>query len=188
MSDQKPITPPEEPEFSSRNVRSNVAPIFQILQSEQLILQRTDQKAFTLMSLLAAFMVFFIVHFPKVMDGQQINMIGAVMILIYFLNATFGLINLMLVIVPRIRNDMNHEDLPDINATFFGGIVQCDMVASGVIAAFKNVNLKIPVVVRLEGTNSEKARILVEESGLKERLILANGIRDAAKKAVAITS
>ena len=46
------------------------------------------------------------------------------MILIYFLNATFGLINLMLVIVPRIRNDMNHEDLPDINATFFGGIVQ----------------------------------------------------------------
>ena len=124
MSDQKPITPPEEPEFSSRNVRSNVAPIFQILQSEQLILQRTDQKAFTLMSLLAAFMVFFIVHFPKVMDGQQINMIGAVMILIYFLNATFGLINLMLVIVPRIRNDMNHEDLPDINATFFGGIVQ----------------------------------------------------------------
>ena len=124
MSDQKPITPPEEPEFRSRNVRSNVAPIFQILQSEQLILQRTDQKAFTLMSLLAAFMVFFIVHFPKVMDGQQINMIGAVMILIYFLNATFGLINLMLVIVPRIRNDMNHEDLPDINATFFGGIVQ----------------------------------------------------------------
>ena len=49
MSDQKPPVTPEEPEFSSRNVRSNVAPIFQILQSEQLILQRTDQKAFTLM-------------------------------------------------------------------------------------------------------------------------------------------
>ena len=124
MSNQKPITTTEEPEFSSRNVRSNVAPIFQILQSEQLILQRTDQKAFTLMSLLAAFMVFFIVHFPKVMGNGEINFLTAIMVLIYFINATLGLINLMLVIVPRIRNDMSHEDLPDVNATFFGGIVQ----------------------------------------------------------------
>ena len=124
MTDQKPITTTEEPEFSSRNVRSNVAPIFQILQSEQLILQRTDQKAFTLMSLLAAFMVFFIVHFPKVMGNGEINFLTAIMVLIYFINATLGLINLMLVIVPRIRNDMSHEDLPDVNATFFGGIVQ----------------------------------------------------------------
>ena len=45
----------EEHEFSSRNVRSNIAPIFHILQSEQLILQRTDQKAFTLMSILGVF-------------------------------------------------------------------------------------------------------------------------------------
>ena len=124
MTDQKPITTTEEPEFSSRNVRSNVAPIFQILQSEQLILQRTDQKAFTLMSLLAAFMVFFIVHFPKVMGNGEINFLTAIMVLIYFINATLGLINLMLVIVPRIRNDMSHEDLPDVNATFFCGIVQ----------------------------------------------------------------
>ena len=124
MTDQKPITTTEEPEFSSRNVRSNDAPIFQILQSEQLILQRTDQKAFTLMSLLAAFMVFFIVHFPKVMGNGEINFLTAIMVLIYFINATLGLINLMLVIVPRIRNDMSHEDLPDINATFFGGIVK----------------------------------------------------------------
>ena len=57
MSEEKPIKI-EESEFTSWNVRSNIAPIFQILQSEQLILQRTDQKAFTLMSLLAAFMVF----------------------------------------------------------------------------------------------------------------------------------
>ena len=65
MSDQKPLVTPEEPEFSSRNVRSNVAPIFQILQSEQLILQRTDQKAFTLMSLLAAFYGFLYCPFSK---------------------------------------------------------------------------------------------------------------------------
>ena len=64
MPEQKQkIQTAEEPEFSSRNVRSNIAPIFQILQSEQNILQRTDQKAFTLMSILGVFMVFFIVHF-----------------------------------------------------------------------------------------------------------------------------
>ena len=123
MSEEKPIKT-EEPEFTSWNVRSNIAPIFQILQSEQLILQRTDQKAFTLMSLLAAFMVFFIVHFSKVMANNEINVLSAVMVIVYFINAAFGLINLMLVIVPRIRNDMSHKDLPEINATFFGGIIQ----------------------------------------------------------------
>ena len=123
MSEEKPIKI-EESEFTSWNVRSNIAPIFQILQSEQLILQRTDQKAFTLMSLLAAFMVFFIVHFSKVMANNEINVLSAVMVIVYFINAAFGLINLMLVIVPRIRNDMSHKDLPEINATFFGGIIQ----------------------------------------------------------------
>jgi hypothetical protein len=123
MSEEKPIKI-EEHEFTPRNVRSNIAPIFQILQSEQLILQRTDQKAFTLMSLLAAFMVFFIVHFSKVMNNNDINVLSAIMVIVYFINAAFGLINLMLVIVPRIRNDMSHKDLPEINATFFGGIIQ----------------------------------------------------------------
>ena len=70
----------------------------------------------------------------------------------------------------------------------FGGIVRCDMVAAGVIAAFKSVDLQIPVVVRLEGTNSEEAHILVNKSGLGERLQIADGIREAAKKAVAAVS
>jgi len=70
----------------------------------------------------------------------------------------------------------------------FGGIVRCDMVAAGVIAAFKSVDLQIPVVVRLEGTNSEEAHILVNKSGLGERLQIADGIREAAKKAVAAAS
>ena len=70
----------------------------------------------------------------------------------------------------------------------FGGIVRCDMVAAGVIAAFKNVNLQIPVVVRLEGTNSEEAYQLVNESGLTDSLLMADGIRDAAEKAVAAAS
>ena len=59
------------------------------------------------------------------------------------------------------------------------------MVAAGVIEAFKNVNLKIPVVVRLEGTNSAEARTLVSESGLGESLQMAEGIQQAAQKAVA---
>ena len=70
----------------------------------------------------------------------------------------------------------------------FGGIVRCDMVAAGVIAAFKSVDLQIPVVVRLEGTNSEEAHLLVNNSGLGERLQMAEGIREAAKKAVAAVS
>ena len=116
-----PSSPPkEEHEFSSRNVRSNIAPIFHILQSEQLILQRTDQKAFTLMSILGVFMVFFIVHFPKI----EITYLSGIMVFIYFITAGSGLVNLMLVIVPRIRDDMGHDDLPEINATFFGGIIQ----------------------------------------------------------------
>ena len=67
----------------------------------------------------------------------------------------------------------------------FGGIVRCDMVAAGVIAAFKNVKLQIPVVVRLEGTNAEEAHQLVNGSGLTDSLLMADGIRDAAERAVA---
>ena len=70
----------------------------------------------------------------------------------------------------------------------FGGIVRCDMVAAGVIAAFKNVDLQIPVVVRLEGTNSEEAHMLVKGSKLGEKLRMADGIHDAAEKAVAAVS
>ena len=117
--------PPSEPaEFASKHVRSNIAPIFFIIQSEQLILQRTDQKAFTLMSLLGVFMVFFIVHFPKVIAADNFNYLSGLMVFLYFISATLGLINLMMVIVPRVRNDLGHEDLPEVNATFFGGITQ----------------------------------------------------------------
>ena len=70
----------------------------------------------------------------------------------------------------------------------FGGIVRCDMVAAGVIAAFKNVDLQIPVVVRLEGTNAEEAHMLVKDSKLGDKLQMAEGISDAAKKAVTAVS
>ena len=67
----------------------------------------------------------------------------------------------------------------------FGGIVMCDMVAAGVIAAINNVDLKVPVVVRLEGTNAKEAHQIVNDSGLGSRLQMADGLRDAAEKAVA---
>ena len=70
----------------------------------------------------------------------------------------------------------------------FGGIVRCDMVAAGVIAAFKNLDLQIPVVVRLEGTNAEEAHMLVKDSKLGDKLQMADGISDAAKKAVTAVS
>ena len=65
----------------------------------------------------------------------------------------------------------------------FGGIVRCDMVANGVIAAAKEVNLSIPLVVRLEGTNVEAGRKALAESGLD--LIVGEGMADAAEKVVA---
>ncbi|CAF4013738.1 unnamed protein product [Rotaria sp. Silwood1] len=65
----------------------------------------------------------------------------------------------------------------------FGGIVRTDMVARGVVAAGKNLNISIPVVVRLEGTNVEEGNRVIAESGMS--FIVANGMSDAAEKVVA---
>ncbi|HET6545257.1 MAG TPA: ADP-forming succinate--CoA ligase subunit beta [Rhodanobacteraceae bacterium] len=70
-----------------------------------------------------------------------------------------------------------------ILVNIFGGIVRCDLIAEGIIAAVREVGLTIPVVVRLEGTNVEKGRELLANSGLK--ITPATDLNDAAKKAVA---
>jgi succinyl-CoA synthetase beta subunit len=70
-----------------------------------------------------------------------------------------------------------------ILVNIFGGIMKCDVIAEGVIAAAKELSLKVPLVVRLEGTNVEKGRELLANSGLK--ITPADGLTDAAKKAVA---
>ena len=67
----------------------------------------------------------------------------------------------------------------------FGGIVRCDVVAEGVVAAFKNVGISIPVVVRLEGTNSKEANEIIAGSGLGDRLLKAESLKEAAEKSVA---
>src|SRR6266850_5281256 len=65
----------------------------------------------------------------------------------------------------------------------FGGIMRCDIVAEGVVAAAKDVGVKVPIVVRLEGTNVEQGREILRSSGLAFRV--ADGMRDAAEKVVA---
>jgi succinyl-CoA synthetase beta subunit len=70
-----------------------------------------------------------------------------------------------------------------ILVNIFGGIMKCDVIAEGIIAAAKAVGLSVPLVVRLEGTNVEKGKQLLKESGLA--LITAEDLADAAKKAVA---
>ncbi len=67
----------------------------------------------------------------------------------------------------------------------FGGIMKCDVIAEGVIAAAKEVDLSVPLVVRLEGTNVEKGKELMANSGLP--IISADDLEDAAKKVVAAT-
>ena len=64
----------------------------------------------------------------------------------------------------------------------FGGILRCDVLATGVVAAAKKLGINIPVVVRMEGTNMEEGHSILEKSGLN--FIIGNGMKDGAKKAV----
>jgi succinyl-CoA synthetase beta subunit len=65
----------------------------------------------------------------------------------------------------------------------FGGIVRCDLIAEGIIKAVQEVNVSVPVVVRLEGNNAEKGAELLTNSGLA--VIAASDLGDAARKIVA---
>ncbi len=75
---------------------------------------------------------------------------------------------------------LSDKNVKAILVNVFGGIVRCDRVAGGIIQAAKNIDLRLPVIVRLEGTNAEAAQKMLDESGLN--LISANGLRDAAQK------
>ncbi len=70
-----------------------------------------------------------------------------------------------------------------ILVNIFGGIMKCDVIAQGIINAAKTVNLSVPLVIRLEGTNVERGKKLLKESGVE--LIAADDLADAAQKAVA---
>ena len=70
-----------------------------------------------------------------------------------------------------------------ILVNIFGGIMKCDIIADGIVAAAKEVNLSVPLVVRLEGTNVEQGKAILENSGLP--IVSANDLGDAARKIVA---
>ncbi|WP_349363163.1 MAG: ADP-forming succinate--CoA ligase subunit beta [Roseitalea porphyridii] len=73
-----------------------------------------------------------------------------------------------------------------ILVNIFGGIMRCDVIAEGVVAAVKEVGLKVPLVVRLEGTNVDQGKAILNDSGLD--IIAADDLDDAAKKIVAAVS
>jgi len=77
---------------------------------------------------------------------------------------------------------LSDQNVKGVLINIFGGIVRCDMIARGVIAAAKKTELKMPLVVRLEGTNVDEGKRLLNESGLN--LIVGDGMADAAEKIV----
>jgi len=74
------------------------------------------------------------------------------------------------------------ESIDTILVNIFGGIVNCEVIAKGIIKAIQTLDIKIPIVVRLEGTNVENARKILKKSNLK--VINADGFDDVAKKAI----
>jgi succinyl-CoA synthetase beta subunit len=78
---------------------------------------------------------------------------------------------------------LSNDNVAAILVNIFGGIVRCDLIAQGIVAAVKDVGVQVPVVVRLEGTNVDKGRELLKDSGLD--IITARDLADAAEKAVA---
>ncbi|GAA4816024.1 succinate--CoA ligase [ADP-forming] subunit beta [Marinicella pacifica] len=77
---------------------------------------------------------------------------------------------------------LSDPNVKSILVNIFGGIVRCDLIADGIITAIKEVGVEVPIVVRLEGTNVEAGKKLLEDSGLA--VIAASDLDDAANKAV----
>jgi succinyl-CoA synthetase beta subunit len=80
---------------------------------------------------------------------------------------------------------LSDPNVQGVLVNIFGGIMKCDIIAQGVVAAAKEVRLSVPLVVRLEGTNVEKGKEILNNSGLP--IIAANDLADAAEKVVKAT-
>ena len=77
---------------------------------------------------------------------------------------------------------LSDKNVKGILINIFGGIMRCDVIAQGVIEAAKETNLKVPLVVRLAGTNFKEGKNMLDKSGLK--ILSATDLNDAAKKIV----
>ena len=89
--------------------------LLQVLAGEQQVIQRTDQKAFTLLSVLGVFMVFFIVHFPKL--SSNMNLYIFILMMIYMISAMGTIYFLVRVIVPRIQKETIDATVDEIEKT-----------------------------------------------------------------------
>jgi len=78
---------------------------------------------------------------------------------------------------------LKNPKLSAILVNIFGGIMKCDVIAEGVVAAAREVHLKVPLIVRLEGTNVDLGKKILADSGLA--IIAASDMADAAQKVVA---
>lgn len=79
---------------------------------------------------------------------------------------------------------LSDDSVKGIYVNIFGGIMKCDIIAEGVVAATKEIGLQIPLVVRLEGTNVELGKKILEESGLD--ITAADSMADGAEKIVSL--
>ena len=86
--------------------------------------------------------------------------------------------------IEAFRIILDDEKVKGVLVNIFGGIAKCDTIAEALIAAAKQVGFKVPVVVRLEGTNVDRARELLVEANI-EQLVAADDLTDAAKKVCA---
>ena len=77
---------------------------------------------------------------------------------------------------------LSDKNVKGILINIFGGIMRCDVLAQGVVDAAEEIKIKVPLVVRLAGTNFEEGKKILQNSGLK--IISANDLSDAAKKVV----
>jgi succinyl-CoA synthetase beta subunit len=79
---------------------------------------------------------------------------------------------------------ISDKSVKGVFINIFGGILRCDVLASGVVAAAKELNLKLPIVIRMEGTNVEKGQEILRDSGCN--FTIAQGMKDGAQKIVAL--
>ncbi len=88
-------------------------------------------------------------------------------------------------VIVAFRIMLRNDNVKAVLVNIFGGIMRCDVIAQGLVEAVKQIGVRVPVVVRLEGTNVQIGKQILEESGLK--LITATTMDDAAEKAVGAT-
>ena len=79
---------------------------------------------------------------------------------------------------------MSDSNVQAVLINIFGGILRCDVLAEGLIAAVKALDVKVPIVIRMEGTNVEQGRLMLAESGLN--FTTADSMGDAAARVVAL--